>query len=68
LLDVGARNVAPLEEIPKAFGRIISAGLDVNQSMQALEPTLRAAKAGFTDIETVASAGIATMMSSGKDI
>ncbi|OPB87820.1 phage tail tape measure protein [Elizabethkingia occulta] len=68
LLDIGARNVAPLEEIPKAFGRIISAGLDVNQSMQALEPTLRAAKAGFTDIETVASAGIATMMSSGKDI
>ena len=36
--------------------------------MQALEPTLQAAKAGFTDIETVASAGIATMMSSGEDI
>ncbi|MFK7059553.1 phage tail tape measure protein [Flavobacterium oreochromis] len=68
LLDIGARNIAPLEEVPKAFNRIISAGLDVNQSMQALEPTLRAAKAGFTDIETVASAGIGTMMSSGKDI
>lgn len=68
LLQVGTRNVAPLEEIPKAFSRIISAGLSVNQSMEALEPTLRAAKAGFTDIETVASAGIATMMSSGKDI
>ncbi|MBW7839245.1 MAG: phage tail tape measure protein [Chitinophagaceae bacterium] len=68
LLDIGTRNVAPLEEVPKAFGRIISAGLDVNQSMEALEPTLRAAKAGFTDIETVASAGIATMMSSGRDI
>lgn len=68
LLDIGARNVAPLEEVPKAFGRIISAGLDVNQSMEALEPTLRAAKAGFTDIETVADAGIATMMSSGRDI
>ena len=68
LLDIGTKNVAPLEEVPKAFSRIISAGLDVNQSMQALEPTLRAAKAGFTDIETVASAGIATMMSSGEDI
>ncbi|EPL7677449.1 phage tail tape measure protein [Elizabethkingia anophelis] len=68
LLNIGTRNVAPLEEIPKAFGRIISAGLDVNESMKALEPTLRAAKAGFTDIETVASAGIATMMSSGKEI
>lgn len=68
LLDIGTRNVAPLEEVPKAFGRIISAGLDVNQSLEALEPTLRAAKAGFTDIDTVASAGIATMMSSGRDI
>ncbi len=68
LLDIGTRNVAPLDEVPKAFNRIISAGLSVNQSMEALEPTLRAAKAGFTDIETVASAGIATMMSSGKDI
>ena len=68
LLQVGTRNVAPLEEVPKAFTRIISAGLDVNQSLQALEPTMRAAKAGFTDIETVASAGISTMMASGKDI
>lgn len=68
LLDIGTKNVAPLEEVPKAFSRIISAGLDVNQSMAALEPTLRAAKAGFTDIETVASAGIATMMSSGENI
>ena len=68
LLDIGARNVAPLDEVPKAFQRIISAGLDVPQSLKALEPTMRAAKAGFADIETVASAGIATMMSSGKDI
>lgn len=68
LLEVGTRNAVPLEQIPKAFSRIISAGLDVNQSMAALEPTLRAAKAGFTDIETVAGAGVAVMMSSGKDI
>jgi TP901 family phage tail tape measure protein len=68
LLDIGARNVAPLDEVPKAFQRIISAGLTVKDSLTALEPTMRAAKAGFTDIETVASAGIATMMSSGKDI
>lgn len=68
LLEVGTRNAVPLEQIPKAFSRIISAGLDVNQSMAALEPTLRAAKAGFTDIETVAGAGISVMMSSGKEI
>lgn len=68
LLEIGTRNAVPLEQIPKAFSRIISAGLDLNQSMEALEPTLRAAKAGFTDIETVAGAGIAVMISSGKDI
>ncbi|AYZ12898.1 phage tail tape measure protein [Chryseobacterium arthrosphaerae] len=68
LLDVGARNSSNLDEVPKAFTRIISAGLDVDQSLKALEPTMRAAKAGFTDVETVAGAGIATMMSSGKEI
>lgn len=68
LLEIGARNVAPLEEVPEAFNRIISAGLSVNDSLAALEPTLRAAKAGFTDIETVASAAVSTMMSSGEDV
>lgn len=68
LLEIGSRNVAPLEEIPKAFNRIISAGLSVNKSMEALEPTLRAAKAGFSDIETVASAAISVMSSSGEDV
>ncbi|MDR0364243.1 MAG: phage tail tape measure protein [Bacteroidales bacterium] len=67
LLEIGSRNVAPLEEVPKAFGRIISAGLDVNTSLQTLEPTLRAAKASFTDIETVASAAVSVMMSSGEN-
>jgi TP901 family phage tail tape measure protein len=68
LLDIGSKNATPLDEVPKAFSRIISAGLSVKDSLDALEPTMRAAKAGFTDIETVAGAGIATMMSSGKDI
>ncbi|WP_418894691.1 phage tail tape measure protein [Limibacterium fermenti] len=68
MLKIGGRNAASLEQVPEAFNRIISAGLDVNTSLHALEPTLRAAKAGFTDIETVASAGIATMMSSGENI
>ena len=67
ILEIGSRNVAPLEEVPKAFNRIISAGLSVNDSLATLEPTLRAAKAGFTDIETVASAGVSVMMSSGEN-
>jgi len=67
LLDIGGRNVAPLEQVPEAFNRIISAGLSVNDSLATLEPTLRAAKAGFTDIETVAAAAVSTMQSSGQD-
>jgi len=67
ILEIGGRNVAPLEEVPQAFNRIISAGLSVNESLATLEPTLRAAKAGFTDIETVAAAAVSTMQSSGQD-
>lgn len=67
LLEIGGNNVAPLEEVPQAFNRIISAGLSVNQSLSTLEPTLRAAKAGFADIETVASAAVSVMQSSGQD-
>lgn len=67
LLEIGSRNVAPLEDVPKAFNRIISAGLSVNDSLATLEPTLRAAKAGFTDIEIAAGAATSVMMSTGYD-
>lgn len=67
LLEIGGRNVAPLEEVPKAFNAIISAGLSVNDSLATIEPTLRAAKAGFTDIETTARAATSVMMSAGVD-
>ncbi|MDL2289893.1 phage tail tape measure protein [Paludibacteraceae bacterium OttesenSCG-928-F17] len=67
LLDIGGRNVAPLEEVPKAFNRIISAGLSVEKSLETLEPTLRAAKAGFTEIEIAAGAATSVMMSTGYD-
>jgi TP901 family phage tail tape measure protein len=65
---IGAQGTADLMEVPEAFNRIISAGLSVEQSLAALGPTLKAAKAGFTDIETVAKAGIGVMKSSGEDI
>jgi TP901 family phage tail tape measure protein len=67
ILEIGGRNVAPLEEVPKAFSKIISAGLSVNDSLKTLEPTLRAAKAGFTEVETVAAAGTSVMMSTGYE-
>ncbi|MCQ2317971.1 MAG: phage tail tape measure protein [Bacteroidales bacterium] len=68
LLDIGRRNVAPLQEVPDAFNKIISAGLNAEQSLKALEPTLRASKAGFVDVATVARAGVNVMNSSGRDI
>ena len=69
MLDIGAQNVAPLEEVPTAFNKIISAGLDAKTALASLDPTLKAAKAGFVDIETVAKAGVNVMNSAGvKDI
>lgn len=68
LLSIGSNNVAPLEQIPDAFNKLISAGLDVNQSLAALDPTLKAAKAGFTDVETTAKAAVNVMASSGEDV
>ena len=68
LLEIGARNVAPIEQVPDAFNKIISAGLDADTALKALEPTLRASKAGFTDIETTAAAAAGVMNASGRDI
>lgn len=62
---IGERNTAPLNDVPEAFNKIISAGLDVNTSLKLLEPTLKAAKAGFTDLETTGKAAVSVMASSG---
>ena len=68
MLTVGKRSVRDIEEVPEAFNKIISAGLDAREAMAALEPTLKASKGGFTDIFTTATAGVAVMNSSGRDI
>ncbi|MBQ3658019.1 MAG: phage tail tape measure protein [Bacteroidales bacterium] len=65
MLEIGSQNVAPLEEVPAAFNKIISAGLDAQTALKSLDPTLKAAKAGFVDIETVAKAGVNVMNSAG---
>lgn len=68
LLDIGKQNVAPIEEIPESFNKIISAGLDVKTSLDVLSPSLKAAKAGFNDVGETAKAAVAVMNSSGEDI
>ena len=65
ILEIGARNTAPLQAVPEAFNKIISAGLDTDTALKTLEPTLQAAKAGFTDVDVVAKAAVSTMTSSG---
>jgi len=66
ILDTGkAVGLSDISKAPDAFNRIISAGLNVQQSMALLKPTLQAAKAGFTDVETVAAAAVSTMNASG---
>lgn len=65
LIDIGKRNEAPLEQIPDAFNRIVSAGLDAETSLRTLEPVLKAVKGGFSDIGVVAPAAVAVMNSSG---
>lgn len=62
---IARRNTVPFETVPEAFNKIISAGLNVNDALKALEPTLRASKAGFTDVETTAAAAVSVMNSSG---
>lgn len=65
VMEIGARNATPLQEVPEAFNRIISAGLDVKTSLSALEPVLKASKAGFADLATTAAATVSTMNASG---
>ena len=68
LLDIGKQNIAPIEQIPESFNKIISAGLDVKTSLDVLDPSLKAAKAGFADVGDVAKSAVAVMNSSGRDI
>lgn len=56
----GAANAAP-----DAYNVLLSSGMNEKTAMDTVNPTLQAAKAGFTDIETVAKAAAATMNSSG---
>lgn len=68
LLQIGKQNIAPIEQIPESFNKIISAGLDVKTSLDVLDPSLKAAKAGFGDVGEVAKSAVAVMNSSGRDI
>ena len=65
LINIGAKSSVPLNDVPQALNKIVSAGMELPDAMNALQPTLLAAKAGFTDIETTASAAVSVMNSAG---
>jgi TP901 family phage tail tape measure protein len=57
--------VENINEVPDALNKIVSSGANLPTAMRLLDPTLKAAKAGFTDVETTAAAAMAVMQSSG---
>jgi TP901 family phage tail tape measure protein len=68
VLAITHRNrkyVENFQDVPAAMNKLVSSGMDVKTAMSALEPTIKAAKAGFTDMESVAGALANTMNSSG---
>ncbi len=54
--------------IPDVFNQIISGVGDVGKSMDIMQYSLKAARAGFTDINTVADAGVNIMNSVGNKV
>lgn len=67
VLQIAGRNATAFEDTPQALNKIVSAGMDVNSAMKMLEPTLKAARAGFAEVETVAGSAVSVMASSGVD-
>jgi len=50
---------------PQAYNILLSSGMNKNDALATVNPTLEAAKAGSTDVETVARAAANSMNSSG---
>lgn len=67
LLDIGSKSPGELNKIPDAFEKIISQTNDVALSTDILRTVTSGAKAGFTDIDTVAGALAQTLSIVGKE-
>lgn len=67
VLDTARGLPVDMAKVPDALNRIVSAGItDQRAAMDALLPTLKAAKAGYTDVETAAAAAVSVMQASGN--
>lgn len=67
ILDTAAksRTANALQGAPTAYNVLLSSGMEKQNALDTINPTLQAAKAGFTDIETVANAAANSMNSAG---
>jgi TP901 family phage tail tape measure protein len=67
LLNIAANSTTKdaANAAPDAYNVLLSSGMAKGDALAGVAPTLQAAKAGFTDIETTARAAAATMNSSG---
>ncbi len=61
LITLGKTSNVDLAQVPNAFEKIVSAVGDAGKSMAIFKSSLKASKAGFTDINIVADAGAAIL-------
>lgn len=66
LKDIGSNSGGNFERIPEAYEKILSQTNKVNLSLNILEIAVKGAKAGFTDIDTVAGALARTLSIVGE--
>lgn len=66
LIEIGSNSGGNFERIPEAYEKILSQTNKVNLSLDILEVSVKGAKAGFTDIDTVAGALARTLSVVGE--
>lgn len=66
LIDIGSHSGGNFELMPTAYEKILSQTNDVNLSLDVLETSVKGAKAGMTDIDTVAGALAQTLSAVGS--
>lgn len=65
LIEIGSQSGGNFELMPSAYEKILSQTNDVNLSLNVLETSVKGAKAGMTDIDTVAGALAQTLSAVG---
>ena len=60
-MAVATKSNVPLEQIPGSFNQVLSAVGETGRALEIFEPSLKAAKAGFTDLNVVTEAAVNVM-------